>query len=463
MGKAADITDKIRATIERYGMIANGDKVIVAVSGGPDSVCLLDILNRLAQDLELSLIAAHYDHGLRKDEDEYETRLVRDITASMGMPFETEKAPAMLKDRPSLEKNARDFRYAFLQNILGNHGAQKIALGHTLNDQAETVIMRLLRGSGPSGLAGIPPVRDNIIIRPLIEITRDEIAEYLKARGLPFVIDSSNSNKKYLRNRIRLELMPVLLQYQPRLFEHLGTFSNIIRDEDAFMESLALGWIASEVIKDINGKISIAVSSIKNLPAPLKNRVIRNLLKQVDGNIYPMEYDHIVSVSNLLDNAQPQCSVDLPNGILVRKTYENLIFSVKGDKEKTEYSYFLKGPGTYHLDVAGQTLMLEEIDSLPDMLGAEDPSTAYLDADKVRFPLTARNFMPGDRFVPLGMKGHKKVKNFFIDLKVTSEKRALTPILTSGDKVVWVCGYRVDERFKVTEETIKILKITIKE
>ena len=461
MGKVEDIIRKTRSTIAQHRMTMPGDRVIVAVSGGPDSVCLLDVLNRLSQELEINLVVAHYDHGLRKNEDEFETQLVRDIAASMGIPFEVEKAPAMLKDSPSLEERARDARYAFLEKIRNKYGAQKIAMGHNLNDQAETVIMRLFRGSGPSGLSGIPPVRDNIIIRPLIEIRRDEIIEYLKSRGLPFANDSSNSNKKHLRNRIRLELMPMLLEYQPRLFEHLGTVSNIIRDEDEFLESMASEWIKSNSTEAENGDISVTVSSIKNLAAPLKNRVIRNLLKQVDGNIYPMEYDHVVSVLNLLNNEQPQCSIDLPNGITVKKIYDRLNFSLESEDQYTEYSYLIKGHGTYILDAVGQTLMLEEIDNIPDMLRAADPFTAYLDADRVEFPLTARNFRPGDRFVPLGMKGHKKIKNFFIDLKVPSEKRASTPILTCGDKVVWVCGIRIDERFKVTPETKKILKITI--
>jgi tRNA(Ile)-lysidine synthase len=461
MGKMGDIIGKTRSTIARYGMAMPGDRVIVAVSGGPDSVCLLDVLNRLSQELEINLVAAHYDHGLRQDEDEIEAQLVKDIAASMCIPFEFEKAPAMLKDSPSLEERARDARYAFLEKIRSKYGAQKIAMGHNLNDQAETVIIRLLRGSGPSGLAGIPPVRDNIIIRPLIETARDEIINYLKAKRIPFATDSSNTDKKHLRNRIRLELMPMLLEYQPRLFEHLGTISNIIRDEDEFLESMASEWIKSESIKAGHGDISAAVSSVKNLPAPLKNRVIRNLLKQVDGNVYPMEYDHVLSVLNLLDNEQPQCSIDLPNGITVKKIYNRLNFYSKSEEQHTEYSYLIKGTGTHRLGTSGQTLILEELESYPDIHTAGEKATAYLDADKVQFPLIARNFRPGDRFVPLGMKGHKKLKNFFIDLKVPSKKRALTPILTSGDKVVWVCGYRIDERFKVTAGTKRVLRVRL--
>ena len=424
-------------------------------------MCLLDILNRFSKELGISLVAAHFNHGLRVDEDELETQLAKDVSASIAIPFETETASSLLKNCSSLEEHARDSRYAFLEKIRNKYGAQKIAMGHNLNDQAETVLMRLLRGSGPSGLAGIPPVRDNIIIRPLIEITRNEIITYLNAGGLAFAVDSSNSNEKYLRNRIRLELIPAMLDYQPRFLEHLGIFSNIIRDEDAFIESMASEWIERESKKTDHGDISAAVLSIQQLPDPLKNRVIRGLIKKVRGDIYPVEYDHIISVSRLLNNEQPQCSVDLPNGITVKKTYESLHFMLKSRNDKIEYSYFLKGPGIYELDVVGQTLTLEEIHTGADVSLKGDLSTVFLDAEKIQYPLIARNFRPGDRFVPLGMAGHKKVKNYFIDLKVPSEKRGLTPMLASGDKIVWVCGYRIDDRFKVTPQTKRILKVTI--
>lgn len=442
-------------------MIDRGDKVIVAVSGGPDSIFLLDGLNRLSHEMGISLVVAHYDHGLRGDEDKFETKLVKDAARLMVIPFETEKASKHLKSSSSLEEKSREARYAFLERIRIKHKAQKIAVGHNLNDQAETVLMRLLRGSGPSGLAGIPPVRDNVIIRPLIEITREEIKNYLKDRGIHFAIDSSNINIRHLRNRIRLELIPIMLEYQPKLLERLARFSDILRDEDTFLDSIASEWIENVSEKADNGNISVPVSSVKNLPGPLKNRVIRKLLKQVDGNIYSLEYDHVISVIELLDNEHPQCSVDLPNGIMVRKAYQSLQFALKPQTEAIKYNYSLEGPGTYQLAATGQTLTIEETERAPEIPEAGDSFTAYLDADKLQHPLIARNFKPGDRFVPLGMKGHKKVKNFFIDLKVPSEKRVLTPILTSGDKIVWICGYRIDNRFKVTERTKRILKVSI--
>ena len=186
-----DILTKVRETISRYNMLMRGDLVVVAVSGGPDSVCLLKILHELGDELEVRLVAAHFDHGLRPGEDEEETRFVRDLAASLDLPFETEKAPPLLEDgSASLEERAREARYRFLERVRKGVHARKIALGHTLNDQAETVLMRLLRGSGPSGLAGIPPKREGTIVRPLIQVRREEIEAFLKGRGLSYLIDS---------------------------------------------------------------------------------------------------------------------------------------------------------------------------------------------------------------------------------------------------------------------------------
>jgi tRNA(Ile)-lysidine synthase len=461
MEKSDDLINKVRSTIQRHEMLVPGDKVLTALSAGPDSICLLDLLHRLSTELGISLVVAHYNHGLREDEDKFETKLSKDIVQSMGLPFETEKASGLLTNRSSLEERAREARYAFLEKVRNKYRAQKIAVGHTLNDQAETVLMRLLRGSGPAGLAGIPPVRDGRIIRPLIEISRDEIMQYIKARSLPFAIDSSNNNKTHLRNKIRQGLIPMMLEYQPRLLERLGTISKILRNENAFLESMALEWIEAEKTINKQGDIIISASSLRHLPGPLKNRVIRCILKSVRQDTYSMEYDHILSVSELLDNERPQCSIDLPHGITVRKNYDKLHFRSKPYKETSEYSCSLAGPGTYHLNAVEKWITLEEFDWSANI--DESGLTAWLDLDQLPYPLTARNFRNGDRFIPLGMSGHKKVKDFFIDLKIPSEQRALTPIITSGDRIVWICGYRIDERFKVTSHTKKMLKITIKQ
>jgi tRNA(Ile)-lysidine synthase len=453
---------KVKGTISRYQMLDSGDLCIVGVSGGPDSVCLLHILHELREALEIGLVVAHYDHGLREKEDEAETQFVRRLASAMGLSFETEKASLLpLEGTSSMEERARNARYAFFEKLKRKLSAKKIALGHNLNDQAETVLMRLLRGSGPSGLAGIPPTRDNTIIRPLIEMKRDEIESYLKARDLSYVIDSSNLQTDYLRNKIRLELLPQLLEYQPKLIEHLGQLAHILRGENKFLEDHAERWVAREADQKRDGDIVIPVGSFIELSEPVRNRVTRHLLKRIGKNLRRIDRGHIESVTMLAKGTNPQGILNLPNVITVKKIYDQLAFTA-GDKEKPEeFHYHLDGVGTYFLEEIGRSITLEEMELVPDLHVDSDPKNAYLDADDLEYPLIVRNFRPGDRFVPFGMAGHKKIKDFFIDLKIPSEMRATIPILVSHDTPVWICGLRIDDRFKLTSETKRVLKATI--
>ena len=461
MDPIKDIIKKVRETILRYGMTNQGEKIIVAVSGGPDSICLLDILNLLSDELKIILVVAHYNHGLREAEDDSETQLVKDLAERIKIPFVSEKSSHLKSGSPSIEEKAREARYDFLERIREDYDAQKIAVGHTLADQAETIIMRLLRGSGPSGLAGIPPVRDNRIIRPLIEIKREEIMAYLDARGLTYALDSSNKDKKYLRNRIRFELMPMMLEYQPRLIENLKNLSNILRDEGLFMELLAKDWIEKEAKREAKGHISVPISSFIGLPMPLRNRVTRCILKEISGHLRRIEYDHILSVSELADSDKPQTMLDLPNGITIRKVYDRLVFMSGTRRAFQGFHYSINGPGSFHIEAIDRTIILDKIRGGINDVNVASAFEAYLDAEKIKYPMILRNSRPGDKFIPLGMNGHKKVKDFFIDLKVPSEIRAATPILTSEDRIAWVCGFRIAEDFKVTLQTKKIVRVTI--
>jgi tRNA(Ile)-lysidine synthase len=462
MGPVKNTLKKIRDTIRLYRMVDPGDRVIVAVSGGPDSVCLLDALHRLSKDLEISLVVAHYNHGLREKEDEAETRLVEDMVESMNLPFETGKAYHLRGQGSSIEEKARDARYGFLEEVRESHMAGKIALGHNLNDQAETVLMRIMRGSGPPGIAGIPPVRDNVIIRPLIGVKRQEIMDYLKVRRIPYAFDSSNTDKRYLRNRIRLELLPMMQDYEPQVIDRLCRLADIIREEDLFIETMASGWIDREAESAIDGGISVPLSSFVNLPGPLRNRVARHILKRIGRSIRKIGYDHIQAVLGLADGKGSQSMLDLPNGLRVRKIYDSLEFASGPAHEFHEYNYVIGSPGRYYLEAVDRIILLEEMGVKKVSFKDEAGDIAHLDAAKVRYPLIVRNFRPGDRIMPLGMKGHKKVKDLFIDLKIPSDIRAMIPILTSRDRPVWVCGYRIDDRFKVTPLTEKVLKVTIK-
>lgn len=453
---------KVRETIVGYRMLEKGQRVIVAVSGGPDSVCLLDILNTLREEFRSSLVVAHYDHGLRPREDADETRFVHDLAHSMNLPFVKERGGlSAYGDSPSLEERARDARYAFLEKVRIGRRAQKIALGHTLTDQAETVLMRLMRGSGPTGLAGIPPVRDGVFIRPLIGVKREQILSYLKVRDLPYVTDSSNLQTRFLRNEIRLAWMPLLLKGQPRLVEHLGGLAEILRQENEYMERQAAEWVAHLAEETPDRAVSLPVAAFLELPPALRNRVTRCLLKRVKKDLRRVGQAHIRAVHALAAGNRPQSHLHFPRGLRIRKTYDRLIISRSGLREYPVFHYLLEGPGDTALPEIGCVITLLPLRRGPEQVTDAPPDTAYLDMDKLRFPLVLRNVRPGDRFVPLGMKGRKKVKDFFMDLKIPSRKRASTPILLSEGTPVWICGLRIDDRFKVTPEAKNILRVTL--
>jgi tRNA(Ile)-lysidine synthase len=453
---------KIKHTLSRHRMISEGDSVIVAVSGGPDSVCLLHILNELKNELHIHLVVAHFDHGLRPAEDESETAFVRGLAESLKLPFETAKGHLLAKRTPgSREEVARNARYAFLDRVREKREAQKIALGHNLNDQAETIVMRLLRGSGPSGLTGIPPCRDGAIIRPLIEIGRPEIENYLNTKKLASVTDSSNLKTDYLRNKIRLELMPLLAQHQPQLVHLLGQTVEMLRDEDDYLERIAESWFSRNMELSPHHTFRVPIASFLGLPVALRRRVIRNLIGKVKKDLRRISWDHIEAIQRLAQAEKPQAALNLPGRLTVKRTYNHLIFSASTKRKPLPFYYTLDGTGTYDLKEIGRSIFVEEIKNRRGLRLRGSKWTAFLDAEKLCFPLTLRTFKAGDRFIPFGMRGHKKLKDFFVDLKVPMEQRRSTPILCCDDTPVWVCGFRIDDRFKVTSETKRVLKTSI--
>ena len=461
MDPVKKIIKKVENTIAGYRMLERGDRVIVAVSGGADSVCLLDILVILKKVLEIELVVAHFDHGLRPDEDEYETDFVKSLAASLDCRFVTKKAgPSLKPGRASLEEKARDVRYRFLNEVKAQFSARKIATGHNLNDQAETVLMRLLRGSGPSGLSGIPPVRDIYIIRPLIEVTRREIELYLSSRGLGHITDSSNFKTRHLRNEIRLNLLPQLEKYQPKIVEILGRTAGIMREENTWLEGKAERWIKKWAETGPGNGVVLPLSRFKGLPEPLKNHVLRQALKTTAGSLRRISLRNIDAIKHMAEGSKPQAEITLPNILAVKREYDRLIFLKSKPEIPEQFCYIIDAPGVFDLETSGSTVKLEEVErkALPKL--TTDPWTAFLDADLITYPLMLRNFRPGDKFIPLGMAGHKKLKSFFIDMKIPSHIRKQIPILTRENEPIWIGGLRIDDRYKVTSTTKRILKIT---
>ena len=455
-----DHTEKqILSTIHQYQMIESGDIIIIAVSGGPDSVCLLNVLVQLCERLNFSIVVAHLDHGFRPREDEKETRFVTGLAKRFDLPLACSKAHFETEElKSSIEEKAREIRYQFLEKVLADYHAQKIALGHNLNDQAETVLMHFLRGTGPTGLAGMPSVRGNRFIRPLIALKRNEIQAYLTQKGLPYMVDSSNLEKKYLRNKIRLELMPLLLDYQPRLIEHLGELAYLCRQENQFMVEESREQIHAMILNSSENLLDLSLTGLKSLSVPLQLRVIRQAIEKIKGNLRKIDSIHIKAILELGGSAKPQAKINLPDNITVKKIYEKLRFFSGSEILQGDFLYYMRSPGRLTIKEINRTLLCEEIPKKDCRLPLHSPLEALLDLEEIRWPLAVRNIRTGDRFIPLGLTGFKKLKDVFIDNKIPSEQRKRIPILTSDDTIVWVGGIRIDNRYRVKEKTGKILR-----
>jgi len=460
---AKTLLHTVRETMATYGMIRPGDGIVVAVSGGSDSLCLLDVLCRLAPAFSLRLAVAHFDHGLREGEDESETRFVRQAARERGLPFEVERASYALRDQGgSLEERAREARYAFLERARQAHGAKRVAVGHTLDDQAETVLMRLLRGAGPDGLAAIPPVRDPGVIRPLIQVRRRDVQAYLEEGGISWLTDSSNLLNRHLRNRIRRELLPELLTYQPRLVEHLGVLADLCREENKFLGELAGAWVEGQALEDgEDGSVALPLTPLLELSGAFRRRVIRHALGRTEGGLRRIDRRHVASVEGLVLGERSQAGIDLPGDRCAERIYDRIVLGPRPTLSRPEHCTRLPGPGAYPLKEAGLRILLQEKPRQAVGTLERGPWTAFLDADTLRYPLEVRAWRPGDRLVPLGMRGHRKVKDLLIDRKVPLRERAQALLLLSGGRPLWLCGLRIDDRFKVTEETRRVLEVRI--
>jgi len=295
----------------------------------------------------------------------------------------------------------------------------------------------------------------------LIEITRDEIMAYLERRNLEYMIDSSNLEPRFMRNRIRLDFIPRIQEIQPRLIEILGQTAELARREDEWMAAAGENWVKQTAEIRPDKEAQIPLSSFTKLSEALRSRIIRYAIKKIGGSLRRIGMRHIEAVDRLAMAHRPQARINLPNGLIAKRRYDKLVFSRNEESVSGAFSYVLDGPGTFHLEELKCTVTLEElgVSALPVVY--DSPLTAYLNGDQITYPLMIRNFRPGDKFVPFGMSGHKKLKDFFIELKIPTEARSQVPILTLNDVPIWVCGYRIDDRFKIMPGVEKILKITI--
>lgn len=452
----------VRKTIRKYHMLDPGDRVLVAVSGGPDSVCLLFALQEISTELDLSLHIAHLDHMFRGKQSADEALFVADIAKKINIPATIEKidVPAYCLERSlSPQAGAREVRYSFFARVAQATGASRIATGHTANDQAETFLMRLLRGAGVAGLSAIPPVRDNII-RPLIGATREEVLEYLRARGIGFVSDPSNIKPVYTRNRIRMEVLPALKQFNPRIVETLASEAALLRDEDEAVEAHLAG-IAENVITRSEDVLLVKRDEFNALPLAFRRRLLRKIAGLSGTEFSTLSLDRIDEAVSFMNAARTGRAMDFFCNLTISREYDRFVISANEPPES--FTYRITVPGVTPIPELGMTVET----FLSDQCAAPEDEIylwqAVFDYDKIKSFLTLRSRQPGDRFQPVGMTGRsKKLQDYLVDEKIPRRKRDRVPLLCSGEDILWVVGRRLDGRFLPGTGTKKVLIVTVR-
>jgi tRNA(Ile)-lysidine synthase len=460
------IDKKVLAFIHSHRLLVPGDRVLVAVSGGADSVALLQLLHDLGEELELHLEIAHLQHGIRGAEAQEDARFVEELAAKMGSLFHLKELNLLeiksAAGKGNMEALARDERYRFFAALARERGLGKIATAHTQDDQAETVLMWLLRGSGLKGLGGMSPAHrlagTNIgadsrlsVIRPLLDVSRDEIEEYLNEKRLVFRTDRSNQDPSFLRNWVRLELIPRLKEKMDRnLPSRLAQQAGLIREEDELLDGFA-----KTALREIRNAEGMDRGSLLQHSRAMQRRLLRLWTEEARGHLRGLDFQHVEALLDLIKAGPPQSRLAIPGGWELIREYEQLRLQKRSRSLKQPcacYSYELRVGENLHIREAGLRIVSREI--LPPFPRPPvDLMDVFFDSAGFAGKLTMRNFRPGDRFQPLGMRGHKKVKDFFIEKKIPLSVRASLPLLVLGGEVIWIPGYGRSEVGKVTAQT----------
>jgi len=485
-----DTQSEIIKFIHQHKLILPGEIVVIGVSGGADSICLLHILAKFRQKLDIRLHIAHLNHLLRGEESQNDALYVTSLANQFGIPITTEEAnvSAYKKARGcSIEEASRKLRYNFLARVAGEVGANKVAIGHTKNDQVETILMHILRGSGVSGLVGIKPsapmvyearitlpkIRKNhlMVVRPLLNVTREQTLAYCHEQQLKPRIDSSNFSVSFLRNRCRLELLPLLREYNPRIDQSLIRLSKIAEEETSFLEHQAcILW--SKVGRQNSDAIYLNKERFHILPLALQKQLLRLAIGKVLDYVKDIESIHIEKVINLQTKPVNKV-VLLPHNVVCWNGYTELAIAVIAKKSPLSFPAYTRREivplppwsGTISLRVPGETSfsgwkIVAKL--LPRQYVSHKSDNAYianLDMDRTGTKLLVRQRHRGDRFHPLGMSTSKKLQDFMVDAKIPSHWRKHIPIVCSPQQIVWVAGWRIDDRMKITENTKQILHL----
>jgi tRNA(Ile)-lysidine synthase len=465
---------RVSQYIRRYGLIPEGEKVLVAVSGGADSVCLLYILLKLQAELHFTLHIAHLNHQLRGEESDKDASFVADLARLLNLPATIEKRNVeayQAEHRLSLEEAAREVRYGFLAETADRVKAGRAAVGHTLNDQVETILLHIIRGTGTWGLRGLQPYQDMQfsgnrirVIRPLLEATREETEECCSREGVTPCLDISNLSFSQLRNRVRHELLPLLQDYNPGISRSLLRLSRIVQDDQAFLiQESSRAW--DESTRRSGRNIIFDKQRFLKLAPALQRQLLRKAVNELLGTLRDIETRHIEEVMEALSKPSGR-RIILPEGLVFSLEYDNYVLGFKPE----ELAPFPELKGEFDINIEGETEIpgwkisaslqeggsYTEPECKPD---SQEPGifTACFDKDRVGDKIKVRTRLSGDWFQPLGLGQKKKVGEFMLDAKIPAYWRNRIPIVYTPQQIIWVAGWRIDERVKVTKQTREIL------
>ncbi len=443
-------------------MIRPEDRVIIGLSGGPDSVCLTHILHKLKERLNIELIPVYINHGLRPEEVPGEIDFCRKFVKELGYDLivrEIDVAGYVKLSGENKQEVARRLRYQALNEVLLEKKAQTIAVGHNADDQAETIIMRLIRGTGPQGLQGIPPVRGNII-RPLIEIERKEIEDYLFRNGLHYVVDSSNLQAEYLRNWVRLKVIPILKEKNPSIIITLGRLAEIFSEEERIYEIEVTKALMRSISRKTDSMIELFLKPLEAIDKRILRRLLRRAVDEVFG-LRGLSFMHIEEMIEIIKKESTGDRVYIKGNIRAIKGYS--LFTITSEPPLRLKEYVLSIPGTIDIKEKGYKLIAVCMESRPDDLG-DGRRKIVIDRDKIGSDnLLVRSWKSGDYFYPFGFGKRKKLQDFFTDLKIPRDERYAIPVVEEGGNIVWVAGLRMDDRYKVQGDTKRFLILKIED
>lgn len=475
-----ELLEKVRATIRKHRMFGEGDTIVLGVSGGPDSVCLLHALKQLQQELAIALHVGHIEHGIRGEESRADAQYVENLGREwqLAVTVEYGDVPTYAAEHKlAIEEAARRVRYSFLGRVAHEVGARCIAVGHNADDQVETILMHWMRGSGLGGLRGILPVQvlgaeawwsgpAIKLVRPLLEVPRSKIEAYCQQHGLDPRFDRSNLDLTYHRNRIRHELLPHLESFNPRIRDVLRRSARVITDDCDYLRLQGLqAW--QSLARESEGTITFPLKPWLELHPSLQRQLLREAIHRLRKSLRDIDWIHVEQARVGVEEKSTGAKITLPQGLFLFKEYEQ--FFIGEEKPLPDLPLLMEGelpvniPGTTALPKSNWQLraeIMKRAEMPEEALQNEDPWQAHLDLEHTGKNLILRGRRTGDHFQPLGMYGKGKALNeFMIDAKIPQHIRDRVPIVVSPQYIIWIAGWRVDERVKITRQTAQVLHL----